>query len=144
MLADSLGRRFFYGVFFLGTICSVLSCSSEKVVKDRIINEMHHKKGGEISIDLNKFTKEKFLRVCIQSPYLTKRAMEERVGAEIDDFHEVDDKFFILWVFRDQKMPMRLKFDRWNELNFLERSKGCVRTSLIKIIDSQIYLDGEY
>jgi len=35
--------------------------------------------GKDISIDLNRLSKEKILRMCIQTPYLPKQEMEEKI-----------------------------------------------------------------
>ncbi len=125
----------------------MMSCSSEEdLLKQSIINERDNANGKDISIDLNKYSKEKILRICMQPPYCTKELMEERIGAKIDSFDFVDDKFFVLWVFTERPAPMKIKFHRWYELNFGEHSKECIATSHVKIIHpqlnhSQLYLD---
>ncbi len=121
---------------------SMISCSLEERLKNRIIHEIYNANGKDISIDLNKFSKEKILKMCIQSPYLTREAMEQRIGAKIDKFYEVDDKFFVLWIFKDRQTPIKIKFHRGYELDFGYMSKGCTATSLVNIINSQLYLNG--
>lgn len=143
MVANSLTRNLLTGILFLAGTLSAVSCSSEKYLKDYIIAEIHNANGKDITLDLNGFSKEKILRLCIQSPYLTKDAMEKRVGTKIGDFNEVDDNFFILWAFTGRQAPMRIKFHRWHELNFGEQSRGCTATSKVKIVNSRLFLNEE-
>ena len=143
MAAYSIAKKILTGAVSVASMLSFSSCSSEVSLKEKIIDEIRSANGKDVAIDLSKFSKEKILKLCIQSPYLTKSAMEKRVSGKIDGFNEVDDKFFILWIFVDQQVPMRIKFHRWHELNFGEQSKGCVSTSKVKIVNSQLYLNEE-
>lgn len=143
MAAYLFAKKVRTGIISIISMLSIASCSSEGYLKKKIIDEIRSANGKDVAIDLKEFSKEKILRLCIQSPYLTKEAMEKRAGGKIDGFNEVDDKFFILWIFIDRQVPMRIKFHRWHELNFGEQSKGCVSTSKVKIINSQLYLNEE-
>ena len=143
MATYSFAKKVLTGTISLASMLSIASCSSEVYLKEKIIDEIRSATGKDVTIDLNEFSKEKILKLCIQSPYLTKAAMEKRVGGKIDGFNEVDDKFFILWIFIDRQVPMRIKFHRWHELNFGEQSKGCISTSKVKIVNSQLYLNEE-
>lgn len=133
-------KRLFTGIFFGVSIFLIVSCSSKKEVKGRIIYEMRNAGDKEISIDLNRYSGGRIRKICIQPPYLTKNLMEKMVGEKVDDFSEVDDKFFVLWIFRDAKIPMKIKFHRWEEINFGEPPAGCASTSWVKIVNSQLYL----
>lgn len=141
MAANFFSRKLLVGIFSIAAVLSVMSCSSEEDIKYRVLDEIRRANGEDISIDLNRFSKEKILRLCIQTPYLTKEAMEKRVGEEIGGFNEVDDKFFILWIFKDQQTPTQIKFHRRSELNFGEQSMRCISASLVKIVNSKIYLN---
>lgn len=131
------------GFFSLAATLSIISCSAEEEIKNQIIDEMRGANGKDTSVDLNTFSEKKIFRLCIQTPYLTRQKMEERIGVKIDDFYEVDDKFFVLWMLKDRQPPTRIKFHRGRELNFGEQSKACVFTSRVKIINSQLHLSEE-
>ena len=127
----------------IASVALIASGSAERQLKNTIIDEVEKADGKYIVIDLNKFSKQRIRRVCIQTPYATKDDMEEKLGTKIDKFNYVDDHYFILWIFTDQQPPMQIKFHRWRELNFGESSKMCISSSKLTVVNSQLYLNEE-
>lgn len=99
---SSISKKVFTVLFVvLSIVGSALLAlgSAERQLKNIVIDEINKADGKTIVIDLNKFSKKKVRRLCVQAPYATKDWMEEKLGTKIDKFSYVDDNYFILWIF---------------------------------------------
>jgi hypothetical protein len=57
----------------------------------------------EIAIDVNDFFAVMIAILSLQTPYLTRQEMEERLGHKLSTFEKVDDKFLAPWLLKNQQ-----------------------------------------
>lgn len=124
--------------YFLLSACSAESDS----IKNEILGALPNAKNKTVAVDLKKFSKQKITNICIQTPYLSRKIFENRLGKKIENFSEVGDEFFILWIFYDEVSPVQVKFNRWSEINFTEPIVlPCVSSSGIYLSNSHLSLN---
>jgi hypothetical protein len=118
------------------------ACSADSsLIKGEILRALPDAKNGSIAIDLSKLSKLKVSKLCLQYPYTPQKSFQERVKLQIEDYSEIGDEYFVLWMFHDYAVPTQIKFHRWNEINFSERlTSGCVESQFVYLIDSQLSL----
>lgn len=118
------------------------ACSTEReAIKKGVIGALADAKSKDIAVDLNEFSKRKIVEICIQTPYMTKKLTEERIGAGLEGFSEVDDSSFVLWVLHGQGSPTQITFNRSTEVNFGDPSlEGCALSSKVYFVNSKLYL----
>ncbi|MDQ7989236.1 MAG: hypothetical protein REI09_06335 [Candidatus Dactylopiibacterium sp.] len=132
---------------FVGILCAAMGYLSPSFfggvgVKKRLLDEVRPAREEDVSIDLQKFSAERIRKLCIQSTYMTKEAMEGMAGEKMDGFSViVDDGFFVLWVFREKRIPWEIRFRRGSELGFGYESV-CTTRSAVRVVKRRLYLDG--
>ncbi|MES2662640.1 MAG: hypothetical protein V4629_04975 [Pseudomonadota bacterium] len=124
-------------------ICVLISaCSFEaRTIKNEILKASPKTKNTIVKVDLAQFSKKKLLKMCIQTPYITKKLMEERVGEDLRNFSEVDDKYFVLWLFYDQNPPVQIKFKISKGLYFNLTQSSCSNSPIILLSNSVLQLN---
>ena len=118
----------------------VSACSDDSdVMKKGILEAQSNSKNKTISLDMNKFSKNKIIKICVQNPYMTHQLFEKEVGNRVSHFSDVDAPFFTLWFFHEQSPPTQIKFHKGLEINL--RSPGvsiCVASSTVYLANLQL------
>jgi hypothetical protein len=124
-------------------ILATSSCQDEgEQIKKKILARVLQANRRDVVIDINKLSSSPVTHLCLQTPYLTRQAMEARVGQKLQGFEEVEDDSFVLWLFKPHQPPERLRFNRWQELNFAGQPSSCVASAKLRIMNSRLYLTG--
>lgn len=139
-------KKLLTGFATLVTCFYISACADDSAaMKNGILEAQSNSKNKTISLDINKFSKNKITKICIQNPYTPHKFFEERIGKSVQNFSEVDDHYFVLWVFYENLAPKQIKFHRWREISFKEsESPGCVTASTVYLINLQLSLESDH
>ncbi len=143
MSEKRMHRRYMALLFMLLLSVILSGCSDDsRLVKSSLLNAMNSSEGGSITLDLSTVLGTKIHRICLQTPYLTKKYFEQEMNATSQDFYEVSDESFVLWLFIDSKDPLKVQFNRWMELNYSKESGSkCSDSPVVNIISGQLNFD---
>ena len=142
---DSFYKRF---LTFFGFIACLLlpACSVEaNSLKMQILNAVPKNSGEVIPFDMQKLNKRKILRMCVQNnPYLTKEALEKILSIEINNFSEIDDLHFVLWLVHDEGQPTKIEFKKAREISYSSGAPEisvCTSSANIWLSNSELRLN---
>lgn len=130
-------------LFMLVISLKISGCSDNaSVIKASILNALDESDNKSVIVDLSGILGAQVMKVCVQTPYLTKSFFEQEMDVRARNFDEVGDESFVLWLFFDGGDPLSVQFNRWTELNYSKDSAAkCSDSPVIVLTNGQLTLD---